>query len=172
MREKDQWETAHHEAGHAVAAWLLGQLKKGDYVTIIPDPKIGSLGLFRNPARFISELENSGGYSGRATLQAEKFVVGCLAGNAASCRHRKTKRRYLKGGEQDREQAIEVLSHLVGSNEELKPYFQLLQLRAENLVARFWPEVEAVAKQLLSRKTLTSEQIREICLSARGQQGL
>jgi hypothetical protein len=34
-------------------------------------------------------MENSDGSSGRATLQAEKFVVGCLAGNAASCRYGK-----------------------------------------------------------------------------------
>ena len=146
--------------GHAVAAWWFGQLKKRDYVTIIPDPKTGSLGHLRNPPRFISELENSGSYSGRAILQAKKFVVGCLAGNAASCHHRKAKSRYLKGRERDREQAIEVLSHLIGSNEELKAYFHLLQLRDENLVARFWPEVEAVAKRLLAEKTLTSEQIR------------
>ncbi len=172
MGQKNLSATAHHEAGHAVAAWWFGQLKKRDYVTIIPDPKTGSLGHLRNPPRFISEMENSGGYSGRAILQAEKFVVGCLAGNATSCSCLKMKkRRYLAGGRTDREQAVEVLSHLVGSNKELKAYFHLLQLRAENLVARFWPEVEAVAERLLSEKTLTSEQIRECCLSAREQRG-
>ena len=168
MREADLRETAHHEAGHAVAAWWLGQLRKGDYVTVIPDPKTGSLGHLRNPPRFISEMQNSG--RGRATLQAEKFVVGCLAGNAASCRHRKMKaRRHLAGGRSDRKQAVTVLSHLA-SGKELTAYLYLLQLRAENLVTRFWPEVEAVAQRLLSEKTLTSEQIRETCLSARGQQ--
>ena len=48
-------------------------------------------------------------------------------------------------------------------------YFHLLQVRAESLVAVFWVEVEAVAQRLLSEKKLTSEQIRETCLSARGQ---
>jgi hypothetical protein len=138
-------------------------------VTIIPDPKTGSLGHLRNPPRFISEMEKSGGYSGRATLQAEKFVVGCLVGNAASCRYKKTKRRYPACSRGDREQAVEILIHLVGSNEELRAYFHLLQMRAENLVARFWPEVEAVAKRLLNEKTLTSEQIRETCLAARAK---
>ena len=93
--------TAYHEAGHAVAAWRFGHLRKCDYVTIIPDSRMGSLGHLRNPPRFISEMERSGGHSGRATLQAEKFVVGCLAGNAASVRFRKTKKRYLAGGERD-----------------------------------------------------------------------
>jgi hypothetical protein len=167
VREKNLEDTAHHEAGHAVAAWWLGQLKKRDLVTIMPDRRTGSLGHLRNPPRFISEMETSGGNSGRAILQAEKFVVGCLAGNAASCRHRKMKkRRYLAGGRSDREQAIAILSHIAGG-EELTTYFHLLQLRAENLVARFWPEVESVAKRLLSEKTLTSEQIREACLDAR-----
>jgi hypothetical protein len=162
-------DTAYHEAGHAVAAWWFGQLKKRDYVTIIPDPQTGSLGHMRNPPRFISEMENSGREkSGRVTLQVEKFVIGCLAGNAASCQHRKTKRRYLAGGQIDRQQAVEILIRLVGTGEELRAYFHLLQIRAENLVGRFWPEVEAVAKRLLSEKTLTSEQIREACLSARG----
>ena len=162
-------DTAYHEAGHAVAAWSFGHLRKRDYVTTIPDPQTGSLGHLRNPPRFISEMESSGGYSGRVTLQAEKFVVGCLAGNAASCRYLKIKKKqYLAGGRGDREQAVTILSHLAGG-EELSAYFHLLQLRAENLVARFWPEVEAVGKRLLAEKTLTSEQIRETCLSARGQ---
>ena len=115
-------------------------------------------------------MEQSGSYiySGRAALQAEKFVVGCLAGNAASCRYRKTGRRYLASGQRDREQAVEILTHFVGSDEEFRAYFRLLQIRAENLVARFWPEVEAVAKRLLSEKTLTRDQIRETCLSPRG----
>ena len=163
--------TAYHEAGHSVAAWWFGLLKKRDYVTIIPDPKTGSLGHLLNPPRFVSEMENSGGHSGRATLQAEKFVVSCLAGNVASCRHRKLKkRRYLAGGRSDREQAVAVSSHLA-SSEELTAYFHLLQLRAEKLVARFWPEVDAVANRLLSEKILTSQQILETCLSARGQAG-
>jgi hypothetical protein len=174
VREKDLEDTAHHEAGHAVAAWWLGQLKKRDLVTIIPDPRTGSLGHLRNPPRFLSEMEESSGNSGyrdRMVLQAEKFVVVCLAGNAASCRHRKMKkRRYLAGGRSDREQAVEVLGRLA-RGEELTAYFHLLQLRAENLVARFWPEVESVAKRLLSEKTLTCEQIRETCLDARKQRG-
>ncbi len=160
---KNLVDTAYHEAGHAVAAWWFGQLKKRDDVTIIPDPRTGSLGHVRNPPRFIAEIERGGGNSGRATLQAEKFVVCCLAGNAASVRFRKTKKRCLAGGRGDYEQSVTVLSHLA-SGEELAAYFRLLQLRAENLVARFWPEVEAVAKRLLSEKKLTSEQIRETCL--------
>ena len=158
---------AYHEAGHAVAAWWCGHLKKRDYVTIIPDTVAGSLGHLRNPPRFIREMERTAGNIGRAVLQAEKFVVVCLAGNAASCRYRGSKRRYLAGGRNDREQAVEVLSHLSGSNEELKAYFHLLQIRAENLIARCWPEVESVAARLVTERKLTSDQIREICLSAR-----
>ena len=90
-----------------------------------------------------------------------------MAGNIAECRHRGGKRRYFAGGRKDREQAIEILSRLVGSNEELPAYFHLLEVRAETLITRFWPEVVAVAERLLSEKTLTSEQIRETCLSAR-----
>jgi hypothetical protein len=174
VREKYLEHTAHHEAGHAVTAWWLGQLKKRDFVTIIPDPRTGSLGYLRNPPRFLPKMEESSGNSGscdRMVLQAEKFVVVCLAGNAASCRHRKMKkRRYLAGGRSDREQAVVVLGHLV-CGEELTAHFHLLQLRAENLVARFWPEVESVAQRLLSEKTLTSEQIRETCLYARKPRG-
>src|SRR5215831_12534591 len=120
-----------------------------------------------NPPRFISEIERSSGASGRAVFQAEKFVIGCLAGNAAECRHRGGKRRYLAGGRHDREQAVAILSHFVGSAEELKAYFHLLQVRAENRVSPFWPEVKAVAQRVLSEKKLTGEQIRETCLSAR-----
>jgi ATP-dependent Zn protease len=38
MKENKLRDTAYHEAGHAVAAWWFGQLKKRDHVTIIPDP--------------------------------------------------------------------------------------------------------------------------------------
>jgi hypothetical protein len=151
-----------------VAAWCLGQLKKRDYVTIIPDIEKGSLGHLRNPPRFISEMQRCGGPNGRTTRQAEEFVVGCLAGNAASSRYRNTRRQFLAGGRGDREQAIDILSRLVGSDEELRAYFHLLQVRAENLTRRFWPEIEAVAKRLLSDKTLNCEQVREACLDARG----
>lgn len=140
-RKANLIDTAH-EAGHAVVAWWFGQLKKGDHVTINPNPEAGSLGHLHNPPRFISEVERSGGLSDKTSLQAEKFVVGCLAGNAAECRHRKMKRRYLAGGRSDREQAVAVLSHLA-SGEELTVYFHLVHLRAESLVARFWPEVAA-----------------------------
>jgi len=170
VRQNDLEDTAHHEAGHAVAAWWLGQLTKRDLVTVIPDPRTGSLGHLHNPPRFLSKMEGcsrNSGYYDRIVLQAEKFVVVCLAGNAASCRHLRMKtRRYRAGGRSDREQAVEVLGRLAGG-EELTAYFHLLQLRAENLVARFWPEVKAVAKRLLSEKTLTSEQIRDIRLDAR-----
>jgi hypothetical protein len=167
VNEKKLQDTAYHEAGHAVAAWRNHQLKMRDYVTIATDPQRGSLGHLRNPPRFISELERSGGASGRAILQAERFAIGCLAGNAAECWHRGGKRRHLAGGGQDREQAVEILSHLVGSNEELTAYFHLLQIRAENLVAQWWPEVEALAARLVIERKLTSDQIRETCLSVR-----
>jgi hypothetical protein len=71
----------------------------------------------------------------------------------------KMKWRYLRGGRQDREQVREILSHLAGNTEEFNTYLHLLRLRAENLVARFWPEVEFVAQKLLSENTLTSDQI-------------
>jgi ATP-dependent Zn protease len=47
VRGKNLEDTAHQEAGHAVAAWWLGQMKKRDLVTIVPDPRTGALGHLR-----------------------------------------------------------------------------------------------------------------------------
>jgi len=63
VRGKNLEDDAHQEAGHAVAAWWLGQMKKRDLVTIVPDPRTGSLGHLRNPPRFLSEMEESSGGS-------------------------------------------------------------------------------------------------------------
>lgn len=47
-------------------------------------------------------------------------------------------------------------------------YFHLLQLRAENLVSGFWPEVKAAAKRLLSEKTLTSKRTERAAFRREG----
>jgi hypothetical protein len=92
VRGKNLEDTAHQEAGHAVAAWWLGQIKKRDLVTIVPDP--------RTAPRFSEMAESSGnsGYCDRMVLQAEKFVVVCLAGNSASCRYPKNENQAIPGG--------------------------------------------------------------------------
>ena len=61
MKGKRLVETAYHEAGHAVVAWWFGHLKKSDYVTIIPDPKTGSLGHMRNPPRLSPKWKTATG---------------------------------------------------------------------------------------------------------------
>lgn len=162
MNDNNVIRMAYHQAGHAVAALEFGQLKKGDYVTISPDRQC-KLGFFRNLPGLPSEQHNlvvrlfSGGRN-----RIENFGVICLAGNAAECRYLREKRRRLLAGKRDRKQLVEVLRSIAPVWEERKVYCELLEIRAEILTGNCWPQIEAVAKRLLSDTTLTHEQIREV----------
>ena len=150
---------AFHEAGHAVAAVMLGVGIRRKGVTIVPS------------ATYAGRIYTGKGYRGDPTIsdsaqmvwRAERRAVMSLAGPAAQRKYRPSSVRSYHGGK-DWHQAIDLISCFVGSDRELNAYLKLLWIRAEQLVAcdPWWIAIQAVAKALLERDRLTPNEVTEI----------
>ena len=66
------------------------------------------------------------------------------------------------GARDDYSKAADLAMYAAGSNDEVEALLRWLQLRAANAVCSRWCFIEAVAKELLERETLTGRQIREV----------
>lgn len=148
-------ETAHHEAGHAVAAIKSG--KSFRYVTI--DPNEYSRGRVVFKTGFKRNM--------RSRVLCENNAIIALAGpiaGAHSC-NRKTRR----GASVDFREAVAMIDHICGSPEETKAYIAWLDVRARMFVHATipWAQIKAVARELLARpkgkRSLSSQQVVEIC---------
>ena len=162
QRPNDLTELAYHEAGQAFAAWGLGQLRKRDHVTVIPEEK--SLWRLKNYRRADNERFDP--------LRYEAIAVVCLAGMVAQSRWLQENGKTFLGGGEDRRRARATLK-LAGafdSEEVRNAHYSYIQKRAEDLVARYWALVVAVANRLLSEGTLTRDQIHETCRMASTRQ--
>ena len=157
--------TAHHEAGHAVAAYQLGQPIKS--VTIIPDDD--SLGSVSTGPYFSGDEwdqligVNSEDISGGMQQRLENDVLVCLVGPAAQKRFNLF--GYRKGhGEQDRKIAMNWLKLLEGDNQILGYYFRMFDLRARNFVQRStnWGLICHLAETLLAKPTLTGDEVKSV----------
>jgi ATP-dependent Zn protease len=101
--------TAHHEAGHAVAA--LHHELKFTYVTIIPDEKEGSLGhiRYRGLSKKLVEGLEFGLQTPRQCELIESHVINSFVGGEAEARFRDNRHNY-DGAKSDRQGAIELAS--------------------------------------------------------------
>ena len=160
--------TAYHEAGYAVAAWVLR--KAYEYVTIKPDGATGSLGHLRGeelPEWAVSEIKNLD-YTPTAAFfvspklkrYIERKVVIDYAGNAAEKIF--TGRNNWSGARVDSVNAWELLSRITYGDEELKYYVKLLSTRARNLINCNWAAVEVLAAALVKWQTINSQKARRI----------
>ena len=167
-RTKKLEATAHHEAGHAVAAYQLGQLIKS--VTIIPDDdSYGSV----STGPYFSGDEwdhligvNSEDISGDMQHRLENDVLVSLVGPAAQKRFNFLGYRKFHG-EQDRKIAMNWLSKLEEDNQILGYYFRMFDLRARNFVQRVtnWGLICHLAETLLVRSTLTGDEVKSVILA-------
>ena len=158
--------TAYHEAGHAVAHERLRYARKLRKVTIIPDPNENSRGCVvhdKLPPSF-DPWENE--ITPRDMAGIEDDAVCSFAGGIAEKRF--AGRHDYAGASEDRQHAIDLASPLTGGpgDKVLNAYLRYLWVRAEGLVESrlIWPEIEAVAKALLERKTLTRKEVHDIRL--------
>ena len=156
---KREWDTAYHEAGHAVAAFLLGLRIGRNGVTVVPDKIEQTLGTAHVLARLQERPDVS--VSPRTHVQIENHAVMCMAGDVAEKKFR-PRRHY--GGQTDLLHATDLLSYISESNEITTARLNVATLRARSLVELRRREITAVANALVERKTLTAEQVREaIC---------
>ena len=157
--------TAHHEAGHAVAAYQLGQPIKS--VTIIPDDD-SSGSVSTDPYFSGDEWDqlirvNSEDISGGMQQRLENDVLVCLVGPAAQKRFNFFGYRKFHG-EQDRKIAMNWLRLLEGDNQILGYYFRMFDLRARNFVQRStnWGLICHLAETLLAKPTLTGDEVKSV----------
>jgi len=138
--------TAYHEAGHAVAALLLGRRFKA--ISIEPDGDI--LGLVSGIAWPRAFRPDTDDIDSRARSNIEKRIMIAAAGEGAESLY--TGRRVMHYACQDAMQAVDLASYVCPENEECSAYTNWLWLRAKNLIRepRSWIMVEALASKLLN----------------------
>lgn len=154
---KREWDTAYHEAGHAVAAISLGLSIGRNGVTVVPDKIKQTLGT----SHVLSQLRERPDVpvSPRTHVQIENRAVMDMAGDVAEKKFRP--RRYY-GGQTDLLHASDLLSCISEANDITEARLKVAILRAQSLVGRRWREITALANALVERKTLTAKQVREV----------
>lgn len=154
--DMDRDVVAHHEAGHAVAAYLLGF--SVECVTIQPGG--GALGHVVHDYGFkMTEVIHEDDPSRQLALESAAIVS--LAGEIAQRHFRAESVEEFHGGE-DRLQVHHFLDNLAGeADQELRDaWWHLLVLRTERLVVRHWLEIEWLAAVLLKQTVI--EGVEEI----------
>lgn len=156
-KTKEMLNTAYHEAGHAVAAFVLHIPIGRDGATIIPDHNAGSLGT----CHILRKLKENPTYatSPRTRARIEDLSVMLMAGDAAQ---RRFQPRSRYGGHRDIQDAIDLLDYVSSSSEVSNARVRVAFLEARALVECHWDRIRAVATSLYDKRTLSREDV--LCL--------
>jgi hypothetical protein len=161
-KHRNDWSTACHEAAHAVISLHLRF--KFTTVTIVPGSDYwGAVkGPFGMQAR---RLE----YSTPAPVTLAKWhnkVVIYLAGSQAQrlFAPRSVRKWHWAG---DQKVIAEMLWRLHPDDDERIAAGEYLRIRARILVRRYRGQIEDVAKELVARRTLSSEEVKQVFRDSR-----
>jgi ATP-dependent Zn protease len=158
-RRRGHESTAYHEAGRAVAAFVL-RLKIGRRgVTIVPEKERDMLG-YANIAAQLTERPDCV-ISARTRAPIEAWAVAHLAGDVAE---RKFNGRRRFGGHSDLLQASDLLEYISTSVEQFDARLRVAYVGGRDLIEDSWPSVQAVAEELLRKRTLSSNEIEKLVL--------
>ena len=142
--------TAHHEAGHVVAAILKGLVV--EHVTIDADAGVAGYVQYLQPAEEDEQTHERG--------------VVALAGEAAQRRFNpRSIRRHHGGG--DREQVLSYAVNYAGSVKQAEALVRYWEVRASELVERYWAQIQRVAAELLKHRTLTRQDVQRMVVPQR-----
>ena len=146
--------TAYHEAGHAVQAERLGV--RFTRVTIRSEgDSLGCVSLcdwMPNGDDLAATVEGRDGM--------ERDMMVSLAGQAAE--RRKMGRASRHGWSGDRDSVVELALRFAGTGEQATVYVRWLELRVRDFISSplGWSWVDAVARELLERETLTEDEVK------------
>ena len=162
MVRKSEQATAFHEAGHAVVTWYLGlSVRRASIVAT--EQHLGMV------ERYTTRLERRAEYerSPEVTARAESLIQISLAGPLAQRKAFPRSKWKLSGGS-DFPKAAGLFGYISEQDDKAASlYWQLLLRRTEILVEFLWPEIDAVADELLRSKMIYWPQIKQICFDAR-----
>ncbi len=146
--------TAYHEAGHALASQLYGQVLTR--VEIVGDREhSGSTETLRFPT------DPDEGELSQATLEAVENQLLCvLAGTVAEAMV--SGRDGWDETSGDLDLAVRLAMKLVDNCEDVLPLFQDLREDLETVLRENWTSVEALAGELMDRKSLSGAEVRRI----------
>jgi hypothetical protein len=162
--------TAHHEAGHAVAALLASHVglppRDVGTVTVIRDGD--ALGMSTPEPLGYNFWPDPGDLEGKAVIEAS--IVSTLAGPLAEAHHDGRTMtlwavRFFFGSPGHDGAQVEALARpLTTCKAELNAYLAYLwqRTRALSRVPNFWPSVDAVATALEDAGTLSGAQVRAL----------
>jgi hypothetical protein len=167
VKKSTLWATAYHEAGHAVAAMAYGKGIRRQGATIIPNLRGAAGSVYMT--MHIPGDPSVDSLTRRMRLRIEEDVMVMLAGGIAQRCFRPSSVRNHHG-RSDRDAAYDLLMHTVADERELQAYWRLLIVRTENFVRLpvRWRQIEAAAKALMEKKTLTSAELRQVYTDALG----
>jgi ATP-dependent Zn protease len=145
--------TAFHEAGHAVVAWYLGY--PPDLLTIVPtDTKDGMLS-YPNP---LQGLDLEFDESDDALRRKECAIMIRLAGPTAQ-RHNRPRSWRSRHGQSDHEHVFELALAIHRSDRGAVRFIKWSDGETMKILMNRWHMVERLARELLSRRTMSGAEI-------------
>lgn len=159
LRKTGRRAVAYHEAGHAVMRLELS--RRLSRVTIRPRGDI--LGHTKQ-RRSELDVDYFDPRDWRLTRWAQTEIMCALAGPEAE--RRLTGRRNNSGARSDDECVLDVALQAEGYGDERRnAYVTWLKLKVRDWVAAppVWAQIEALAKALLERDTLSGDEVRQVC---------
>ena len=146
--------TAYHEAGHALASELYGQVLTR--VEILGDCEHSGT----TEARRFPVDPDEGGTS-RAGVEAIENRLRCvLAGTVAEMMV--SKREGWDESSEELEVAVRLAMKLVDDCEDVLPLLEDLRADLEKVLREHWKAVESLAEELVRRKSLSGAEVRQI----------
>ena len=152
---QDETLTAFHEAGHVVAAHLLGRLRVREVTIERGKRSFGGVTL-EEPI----DVERA---ATRDRAAVEDEIVYLLAGWEAAARASGHQQGFARGTDGERAWS---LAEAIQPAEHLEKYLLRIQQRARELVTRedVWRSIQYLADQLCQRRTITGEEARRLIL--------
>jgi hypothetical protein len=146
---------AHHQAGHAVAAWALG-LPLAKVTIPVHDETVGGCSYQGWPRWFRPDVT----LFAQHRQQAERHITSMLAGPEAERRHRAEAgpvddQALADNARHDYDSATDLVTYLAEDTANYEALLARLRAGTSALVEEHWAAVVSLAEQLLSHREMT-----------------